>query len=206
MSDYYDANAFDYQAETVNVDPSDFLAPLAERLTAGATVLDIGCGSGRDLLWLKNRGFQPTGFERSPRLADLARRHSKCDVIEGDFCLFDFSTIRFDALLLVGALVHLPRPQVRTVLSGILQALKPGGLVLLTLKEGRGENRQHDGRVFVQWMGPALETVFSGLNLTVRDHSRQISKIRPTDIWLGYLLQSSASQTTNRSGGFSGHP
>ena len=39
-------------------------------------VLDIGCGSGRDLKWLRERGFSVTGFERSKGLAALARRHA----------------------------------------------------------------------------------------------------------------------------------
>jgi len=34
---------------------------------------ELGCGSGRDLLWLKNRGFHVIGFERSPGLAELCR-------------------------------------------------------------------------------------------------------------------------------------
>jgi SAM-dependent methyltransferase len=76
------------------------LLPLAGRLKAGASVLDVGCGSGRDLLWLKSRGFAATGFERSPALAEMARKHARCTVIEGDFARHDFSAFRADVMAL----------------------------------------------------------------------------------------------------------
>jgi len=37
-------------------------------------VLDVGCGSGRDLLWMKKWNFEVIGFERSPGFAELAGR------------------------------------------------------------------------------------------------------------------------------------
>jgi len=47
--DYYKENFKEYFDRTFSLDPSSFLAPVAERLSSGATVLDAGCGSGRDL-------------------------------------------------------------------------------------------------------------------------------------------------------------
>ena len=55
------------------MDPSSFLQPFASHLAEGSLILDVWCGSGRDLLWLKNRGFKVIGFERSKGLAELAR-------------------------------------------------------------------------------------------------------------------------------------
>ncbi len=97
----------DYSKSTVVIDPSPFLDPLIKKLLPGSTVLDVGCGAGRDLYWLANQGFKSTGFELSPGLARLARNHSQRPVIEGDFRSYDFSNFQFDALLLIGALVHL---------------------------------------------------------------------------------------------------
>lgn len=82
---YYKENSKEYFDRTFSLDPSSFLAPVAEKLSSGAMVLDVGCGSGRDLLWFKNKGFEVIGFERSAGLAELAREHSDVEVIEGDF-------------------------------------------------------------------------------------------------------------------------
>jgi len=72
MSDFYQKNYKAYHEKTFSIDPSSFLEPLARRLPAEAFILDVGCGSGRDLLWMKKRGFDVIGFERSPELAELA--------------------------------------------------------------------------------------------------------------------------------------
>jgi len=123
MSDYYQQNYRKYHEKTFFVDPSSFLTPFSESLKPGSTILDIGCGSGRDLLWFKQHGFEVVGFERSPGLADLARKNVGCEVIEGDFEIYDFSQLSVDAIMLVGALVHLPHSKVPEILNSISRAL-----------------------------------------------------------------------------------
>lgn len=65
----------------------------------------------------------------------------------------------------------------------------PEGMVLITLKEGNGTSLAADGRVFTLWSRPDIEKVFAASKLHIIDFSRQISKIRPDDIWLGYVLR-----------------
>ncbi len=189
MTDFYEANCEDYFHSTVDIEPSSFLYPLTDILLPGAKVLDIGCGSGRDLYWLSERGFQPTGFERSPNLAAMARKHSHCPVIEGDFCSYDFSSLQFDALVLVGALVHLSKPELPAIFRSICQALVHPGCVLLTLKEGNGSKTFKDGRVFTLWSREELESIFAGINLEIVRFTRSTSKLRIDDMWLGYVLR-----------------
>ena len=88
---FYHTHAQDYFNQTIEVDPSSFLLPFAKHLTPGSKVLDVGCGSGRDMLWLTERGFNCTGLELSPELAALARQHTGMPIIEADFKYFDFS-------------------------------------------------------------------------------------------------------------------
>ncbi|ORJ63411.1 class I SAM-dependent methyltransferase [Geothermobacter hydrogeniphilus] len=188
MPDFYEINAREYFEATARIDPSSFLTPFTETLGQGS-VLDIGCGSGRDLRWLKQRGFDVVGFERSPKLAALAREHAGCPVIEGDFLTFDFSSLEFDALILVGALVHLDRTMLPVVLNRVVQALSGTGLLYMTLKEGEGVRPGKDGRSFTLWQPQELETVFSSTGLQILSFSRQMSKLTETDVWLSYLLR-----------------
>ncbi|MCP3890513.1 MAG: class I SAM-dependent methyltransferase [Desulfobulbaceae bacterium] len=189
MTDFYENNCEGYFGSTVDIEPDSFLCPLTDVLMPGVRVLDIGCGSGRDLRWLSERGFEPTGFERSPGLAAMARRHSLCSVIEGDFCSYDFSSLQFDALVLVGALVHLSRPELPVILRTICQSLVLSGCVLLTLKEGIGSKAFNDGRIFTLWAREELEWIFADNNLEVVSFTRNVSKLRPDDVWLGYVLR-----------------
>lgn len=186
--DYYDLHFQEYSQNTFNLDPASFLSPFIKQLHEGSTVLDIGCGSGRDLLWLRNRGYQVTGFERSSGLAGLARRNSGCPVIEGDFTSHDFSHFEFDGLLLIGALIHLHPLEFPEVLDRISLGTKPGGKMYLTLKEGEGVVQREDGRVDTLWRSEELESIFSDQRFAVLAFSRDISVMGTGEVWLSYLL------------------
>ena len=189
MSGYYQKNYKEYHEKTFFVDPSSFLTPFAEKLKHGATILDIGCGSGRDLLWFRQRGFEVVGFERSPGLAGLARKNAGCEVIEGDFGTYDFSRLSVDAIMLVGAFVHLPHNKVPEVLNSINRALKDGGNILLSLKKGAGNTSDSHGRVFYLWNDGELRDLFEDLDLDVIDYFQQSSTIGTGEVWIGYVLE-----------------
>ena len=186
---FYHNHAQDYFNQTIEVDPSSFLLPLAKRLTPESKVLDVGCGSGRDILWLTERGFHCTGLERSPDLAVLARQYTGLPVIEADFESFDFRRMNMDAVLLIGALVHLPHDLFSPVLSNILKALKPGGHALITMKQGQGRQETDDGRMFFLWKKGYLLSIFKDSGLICLDFSVQTSQVRKSDTWMSFVLQ-----------------
>lgn len=189
MISFYEDHHNEYFSATAQLDPSPFLTPFIEKLSPEATILDVGCGSGRDLRWLANQGFKPTGFEFSPGLARLARAFSDQHVIEGDFTNYAFPTLRFDAILLIGALVHLEHNKFSTVFLHICQALEENGLVLLSMKEGQGQHTSQDGRIFSLWQPERLEEVLYASNFEILDFSRAGSALQKEDIWLSYILK-----------------
>jgi SAM-dependent methyltransferase len=189
MDNFYEKNHQQYFDSTSTIDPSDFLTPFGNMLKPGSTIFDIGCGSGRDLLWFKEQGFSPTGFEHSPSLARLAWKYSNCPVIEGDFHSYNFSIHKFDALCFVGSLVHIPENKFSHIFELICNALKPGGLLFITMKEGRGLSHSNDGRVFTLWSKKNLEIIFNETGLQVLEFKRQVSKLRQEDTWLGFILR-----------------
>ena len=189
MSDYYKHHFQVYHNRTFLVDPSPFLEPLTANLKTGSTIVDVGCGSGRDILWLKERGYHVSGLERSSGLAGLARKHTAGRIIEADFETYDFAKLSADALLLIGALVHLPRPKFPVVLKAICRALKKPGFVLITMKQGTGTATDPHGRQFYLWQDEDLRDVFRSLDLSVSKFFRLSSLIGNGEIWLGYVLK-----------------
>ena len=188
MSDYYQKNYKGYHEKTFSIDPTSFLAPLAQRLSPEAFVLDVGCGSGRDLLWMKKQGFDVIGFERSPGLAELARDNAGCEVIEGDFETYDFSSIFVDGVVLVGALVHVPHERFSEVFKNITASISRRGNVLITLKEGQGDRIDADNRTFYLWEDPKAREMFDALGFKMCDFSSSVSKTGSGDVWLSYVL------------------
>jgi len=188
MGDYYAVHSNDYHLKTFDLDPTSFLSPLCERLPQAACILDVGCGSGRDLLWLKNRGFNVLGFDRSFQMAALVKQQVGCSVIVGDFTAFDFSRFSMDATILVGALVHLPCEYFGSVFANIAVGVKKDGLVLLTMKEGRGISTDSHGRVFYYWQDEDLRKSLDSMKLRIVHFHRHESVKDKKDMWLTYVL------------------
>lgn len=197
--DYYQENHESYYEQTVGADPSIFLEPLVAYLRKGAKVLDIGCGSGRDLLWCKKHGFAVTGFERAAGLARKAEKLVGCPIILGDFCVHDFSNHRFDAVLLVGALVHLPHEELEGVLGRILKCLAPGGVVLFSIKKGRESFTDTTDRTYFLWQKESLEPIFSRLGLGLLAFYENVSALGKADTWLTCYLRRGISTISNQS-------
>jgi SAM-dependent methyltransferase len=189
MSDYYQLQFEAYHDRTFSLDPSSFLNFLTIHLQTGSTVIDVGCGSGRDILWLKQRGYDVIGLERSRGLVQLAREHTACRIIEADFETFNFNNLSADAVLLIGALVHLPHPKLPDVFESICLAVRKSGYLLITLKRGQGTVTDSDGRRFYLWQDEDLRRVFHALDLSIIDRFVQPSLINAEDTWLGYLLK-----------------
>ena len=70
--DYYNENAQSFFETTVNADMSLQLEDFIKLLPAGGYILDAGCGSGRDSLELKNRGFKIEAFDASKEMCRRA--------------------------------------------------------------------------------------------------------------------------------------
>ena len=190
MDDYYQQHCTTFCKQTVSIDPAVFLDPFVHVLPEGASILDVGCGSGRDLLWAKNRGFMPAGFEKSPGLAAFARKHSGCEVIEGDFETFDFSAMSFDAILASGSLVHVPHARLADIIRNLTQALAPGGWFYTSHKKGDGARTDDTGRVFYLWQDTDLRRLFDTLGFELIHFSSSESVKNSKDMWLGYVLKS----------------
>ena len=108
------------------------LDALQPRISQGAKVLDLCCGSGEAAApWLE-AGFAVTGLDLSPRALDLAaQRHPAMERVEGlaeDPPLADGG---FSAIQLSVALHEFPRGERDQVLRSCLRLLEPGGWLVI---------------------------------------------------------------------------
>lgn len=195
MTDFYHNNYKQFYEQTVDIDPSSFLTSFVRAIPSQSSILDVGCGSGRDLLWLKKQRFDVTGFEHSSGLAGLARKHSGCEVIEGDFETYDFSHHSFDAILASGSLVHVPHDHLTTVMESILQAFDHSSIhahyMYISLKAGIGTVKDAQNRIFYLWDEETLKQIFYDLEFNIINISKSLSVKNSKDLWLGYVLKKS---------------
>ncbi|MDP2822008.1 MAG: class I SAM-dependent methyltransferase [Sulfuritalea sp.] len=104
------------------------------------TLLDFGCGPGRDLRTFVQRGHRVVGLEGAPALADMARAHSGCEVWQQDFLRLDLPESHFDGVFANASLFHVPRQELPRVLRQLHATLKPGGVLFSS--NPHGENQE----------------------------------------------------------------
>ena len=111
---------------------------LIEQLPAQCkTVLDIGCGTGEFSRLLAERFESVVAIDLSPNSIEVAklrsRSFSNIDFQVADICQWEFPMERFDAIVSISTLHHLP---VENLLPKLKTALKSSGkLVILDLIE-----------------------------------------------------------------------
>ncbi|MBE7417365.1 MAG: class I SAM-dependent methyltransferase [Ideonella sp.] len=145
---FYEINATTYAEATWRLSMDELLSNFTARLPSGATVVDLGCGAGRDLKSLADRGFFAVGLDVAAPLAHIARHRSDCPVVIGDLRHLPLASERFDGAWASASLLHLGREDIGQALAEICRILKPDGLLFASMKAGRGERADERGRWF----------------------------------------------------------
>jgi SAM-dependent methyltransferase len=110
------------------------------------TLLDFGCGPGRDLKALTAMGHTAVGLDAVERFASMAREHSGCEVWQQDFLKLDLPPGRFDGVFANAALFHVPSQELPRVLRELHAALKPRGILFSSNPHGNDEEGWNRGR------------------------------------------------------------
>ena len=140
--EHYDQHAKDFWQGTKDHDVSQNVEALLKYIEGEApfTILDFGCGPGRDLKTFFILGHIAIGLEGSARLAEMARANSGCEVWEQDFLKLDLPANRFDGVFANAALFHVPTQELTRVLRELHATLKLGGVLFSS--NPRGENEE----------------------------------------------------------------
>jgi SAM-dependent methyltransferase len=110
------------------------------------SILDFGCGPGRDLAAFRALGHEPIGLEGSAPFAAMAREYSGCEVWEQDFLALKLPARRFHGIFANASLFHVPRQELPRVLGELHAALKHDGVLFTSNPRGNNEEGWNGGR------------------------------------------------------------
>ena len=151
--EHYEQRAEDFWRGTRDHDVRQNIEALLRHIEGAPpfTILDLGCGPGRDLKAFKDLGHVAVGLEAAPSFAAMARKHSGCEVLEQDFLRLDLAPGRFDGVFANASLFHVPGQELARVLGELRRALKPRGVLFSSNPRGADEEGWNRGRYGAYW-------------------------------------------------------
>lgn len=145
----YDLVSRAYRADDAgDAQYSSWLEIVEQRVGAGASILDLGCGCGIPVARRLVRRYAVTGVDLSPVQIERA-----CALVPGaNFICADMSTLQFprhsfDAVTCFYALIHLPLVEQPRLIRAVASWLRPGGIFMATVGHGAWTGIEKD------WLG-----------------------------------------------------
>ena len=153
---HYDQRAVSFWEGTRDHDVSQNYAALLEAIEGKPpfSILDFGCGPGRDLAYFKSQGHAPTGLDGSASFAAMARAHSGCPVLHQNFLELALPSASFHGIFANASLFHVPSAHLRRVLGELRAALKPRGVLFSSNPRGENEEGFNGERYGCYWNWP----------------------------------------------------
>jgi SAM-dependent methyltransferase len=157
----YDAEAATYDDEEYPWDMQrEWVARVLRLIRSGATVLDAPCGTGKYFPMLAAAGVRVAGVDQSAGMLAKAQERGIAFSLER-LSLQELSYAdRFDAVLTIDAMQHIPPEDWPGVLANLHRAARPGGWLYLTVHE---MERHHLERAFQGLSARGLPVVWGEL-------------------------------------------
>ena len=145
---HYEQRAEDFRDGTRDHDVTQNIAALLRHIegTPPFTILDFGCGPGRDLAAFTALGQVAIGLDGALRFVEMARADTGCEVWHQDFLALDLPEARFDGVFANASLFHVPGADLARVLRQLHATLRPGGVLFSSNPRGANEEGWNRGR------------------------------------------------------------
>lgn len=187
---YYNKNAEKFCLGTVTADISDHQNLFLSYLSAGAYILDFGCGSGRDSRAFLDREYRIDAMDGSEELCRIAsallEKRVECTRFED----LDVAG-KYDGIWACASILHLNMRDLEDVLIKICQALKPAGILYTSFKYGDFEGIRNE-RFFTDMTESRMEGLLKRISCFETEKMWTSYDVRPgreDEKWLNILLR-----------------
>jgi SAM-dependent methyltransferase len=195
--DHYNKRAEEFWQGTRDHDVKQNIAALLQWIEGNPpfTILDFGCGPGRDLKVFSGLGHIAVGLEGAAYFAEMARTHSGCEVWQQDFLKLDLPDNHFDAVYANASLFHVPSQELPRVLLDLHASLKPGGVLFSSNPRGHNDEGWNDGRYGAYYDLDTWRTYVSAAGFAELDHYyRPAGLPRKNQPWLATVWRRSVGE------------
>lgn len=187
---YYDQHAQAFIDSTLDVDMQSIYARFTSHLEPGASILDAGCGSGRDSLYFRQQGYQVVAIDACEAFVRHTRAYAGVEAHCQQFEAIDFEAI-FDGIWASASLLHLTSEELPKVVQKLGKALRTGGILYASFKYGNFAGLRN-GRWFTDLDEQGLESLLKEVPVLRLLETWQSGDARPErahERWLNCLLK-----------------
>jgi SAM-dependent methyltransferase len=133
------AQAYALQNPLIRTGLRPAVAWLNAAVPEGGLVLDLGCGTGRDLVPLAAAGARVVGVDIAMPMLAFARHQHPDHLVCGDLTRLPLRDAAADGIWCVAAWVHIRRRDLRLAVAELARVLRPGGVAVIGVHRGSGE-------------------------------------------------------------------
>jgi len=187
---YYNQNALSFVKGTKDVDFKTIQDKFTSRLPQGATILDFGCGSGRDTKYFKEQGFKVTAMDGSEELCKIASEYTGVPVKQMLFLELD-EVDAYDGIWACSSILHCSYADLVVVMQKICTALKNNGVLYTSFKYGTFSG-ERNGRFFTDMTEETFKELLCGCPKLEIEDLTITTDVRPgrgEERWLNLILR-----------------
>jgi SAM-dependent methyltransferase len=154
-----------------------YLDRFLEFIPEGGSILDLGCGSGRDSEYFISMGYDVTALDGSEEMCSLASVHIGKEVLHMSFSEMDFDDV-FDGVWANASLLHVPKNEMENILAKIIRSLKQDGILYMTFRYGDFEGIEEE-RYFTNYRSRELKELVAGFEELELIDIKKYKDVRP---------------------------
>lgn len=125
-------------------------------------VLDVGCGSGQMVRYLRNRGFDAQGIDIAKQAISLANKLNKKRVAKiGSATKIPYEDNTFDLVISISVIEHLRKKEAKLFLKESRRTLKPNGYIFLVTPNYATPIRSVQGKNWFGYQDPTHINFFT---------------------------------------------
>jgi SAM-dependent methyltransferase len=199
---HYEHAAEAFWQGTKDHDVSQNLQALLRHIygVAPFSLLDLGCGPGRDLARFRELGHEPVGLDGAPAFVSMARTHTGCEVWQQDLLRLELPAERFQGIFANAVLFHVPSQELPRVLGELSGALVQDGVLFVSNPRGPDLEQWQGERYGTYWSWPRWRDTVTRCGFDAIEHYyRPEGRPRHEQPWLASVWRKRAGASVNPS-------
>ena len=187
--DYYNENAESFYQRTVGLDLIEIYEKFLKQVPDSCTILDVGCGSGRDTLYFLNNGYEVISIDASSEMVKLSSKltNQNTSLLKIEDIAFKD---QFEGIWACASLLHIDESKTTDVYHKLRDAMKMNGCCYSSYKYGNG-TEVREGRYYSHYDEDSFQKMFEnieGLEIVELWDTLDLKEDGNDEKWLNILL------------------